>query len=83
MPLSVSQVRALDREPDHDPALQPDDGTAPARLGTLLANVGDSATIVATADADATYGTEERDLINELKANFNALAAAVADLARE
>ncbi len=34
-------------------------------------------TDVATADADVTYGTLERDLINELKANFNALLAAL------
>ena len=34
-------------------------------------------TDVATADADATYGTEERDLINELKTNLNALLAAL------
>lgn len=31
---------------------------------------------VVTADADATYGTAERDLINELKSKFNLLLAA-------
>lgn len=30
---------------------------------------------VATADADATYGQPEADLINELKAQVNALLA--------
>jgi hypothetical protein len=30
---------------------------------------------VATADADATYGQPEADLINELKAQLNALLA--------
>lgn len=33
----------------------------------------DEVALVATADADATYGTPERDLINELKARLNDL----------
>lgn len=36
-----------------------------------------TSTDVATADADATYGTEERDLINETKTVFNLLRADV------
>jgi hypothetical protein len=32
---------------------------------------------VATANADATYGTPERDLINELKTQLNALLASL------
>lgn len=38
--------------------------------GTTVANV-------ATADADATYGQPEADLINELKTKVNALLAAL------
>lgn len=34
---------------------------------------------VATADADATFGTAERDLINELKAQLNALLQELRD----
>lgn len=34
---------------------------------------------VATADADATYGAPEQTLINELKAQFNALLTALQD----
>ena len=39
--------------------------------GKALSAVAD----VATADADGTYGTPEADLINELKAQLNALLA--------
>ncbi len=40
------------------------------------ASAGAASTVsVATADADATYGTEERDLINEIKADVNTLVA--------
>lgn len=39
----------------------------------------DNIAAVATADADATYGTAERDLINELKAQFNALLTELQD----
>lgn len=51
----------------------------------ITANAGSQAdpaaltsTDVATADANAVYGAEERDLINELKADFNLLRADVA-----
>ena len=83
MALSSAQVRAMDREGNHDPALTPDDGGLPVLLGTLLANLGDAAVVSVTADADGTYGQPEADLINELKANLNALVLAVQALARE
>jgi len=48
------------------------------------ATVADAAALtsteVTTADADATYGTEERDLINEIKADYNLLRADVSAL---
>lgn len=82
MALTAAQVRALDREGNHDPALQPTDGSGPVSLGTLLADIGDAATLSVQADADATYGAPEQALINELKANLNALVSAVQALAR-
>jgi hypothetical protein len=39
--------------------------------GADVANATASTLEITTADADATYGTPERDLINELKADFN------------
>lgn len=39
-----------------------------------------TSTDVAAADADATYGTEEQALINELKSDFNALRADVTEV---
>lgn len=42
---------------------------------TLVGGVGSAVADVATADADATYGTEEATLINELKDQVNALLA--------
>ena len=46
-----------------------------SQQGTVL----QAATVaaVASADADATYGQPEADLINELKAQFNALRTAL------
>lgn len=46
-----------------------------ATTGKPLGSVAD----VATANADATYGQPEADLINELKAQFNALLAELRD----
>jgi len=45
----------------------------PALAGMPAAAVAD----VETADADDTYGVEERTLINELKAQVNALLASL------
>lgn len=39
--------------------------------------------LVTTADGDATYGQPEADLINEIKADYNALAAAFNALVAE
>ena len=51
--------------------LNPDEGAQRAgRRGPAVANV-------ATANADATYGQPEADLINELKTKVNALLAAL------
>ena len=83
MALTASQVRALDREGSHDPALVPDDGALPAQMGTILADIGDSLPVVATADAGGTYTAAEQALINELKTAVNALQGALAALARE
>jgi hypothetical protein len=41
--------------------------------GVDVANATASTLSITNPDADATYGTEERDLINELKADFNSL----------
>lgn len=45
----------------------------------LAREAGQAATVaaVATANADATYGQPEADLINELKTQFNALRTAL------
>lgn len=83
MALTAAQVRALDREGNHDPALRPEDGGLPVLLGTLLADLGDAGATVVTADADATYGQPEADLINELKVSVNLIIAQLAAFARE
>ena len=50
-------------------------------LGTVAVEdkTGASVADVATANADATYGTPERDLINELKTQVNALLTSLRD----
>lgn len=55
-------------------------------VSVTTANATVSAVAVTTADADATYGTEEQNLINELKADLNTLVTDVntsANLANE
>ena len=47
----------------------------PSALGAALASP-----LITTADADATYGQPEADLINELKADVNTLVARVNQL---
>ncbi|WP_341719940.1 hypothetical protein QQG74_09640 [Micromonospora sp. FIMYZ51] len=58
-------------------------GTRAAYYGTkpVLADAtqGGAVANVATADADATYGQPEADLINELKTKVNALLASLRD----
>jgi len=50
----------------------------PAWLGGRRVSLFNTAVAdVATADADATYGQPEADLINELKAQLNATLAAL------
>jgi len=46
---------------------------------TLLsyARTASAISLVGTANADGTYGAEEATLINEIKANFNALLVAL------
>lgn len=51
-----------------NPSLSLEGATTYADLGQ-----GSAVASVATADADATYGTEEATLINELKGQVNAL----------
>jgi hypothetical protein len=46
----------------------------------VAALAADASTNITTADADATYGQPEADLLNELKADVNALRATVLDL---
>jgi hypothetical protein len=75
--MTDGQMRALDEHAKTEPALQPRNAPRlPWLAGTELRAIGDAATLAVTADADATYGQPEADLINELKANFNALAQA-------
>jgi hypothetical protein len=52
-----------------------DDGHVPAEQlpGAAAATVAAAVDDVATADADATYGQPEADLVNEIKDQFNAL----------
>lgn len=47
----------------------------PNAAASRAGNQGDAVANVATADADATYGQPEADLINELKTKVNALLA--------
>lgn len=59
--------------------LTPGGGAGTPTLAGALRDVADDLSdlqvaTIATADADATYGTEERDLINEIKTALNAVA---------
>lgn len=47
----------------------------PAQAAKRAGGQGDAVANVATANADATYGQPEADLINELKTKLNALLA--------
>lgn len=47
----------------------------PAEAAMRSGAQGDAVANVATANADATYGQPEADLINELKTKLNALLA--------
>lgn len=49
--------------------------TGEVTKGAAVADGVASTVNVTTADADATYGTPERDLINEMKADINTLVA--------
>ena len=64
MSLTASQVRALDREPAHDPALQPDDGELPTAMGTVLADMADAIAAI----PDATDLATAQTLANGMKA---------------
>ena len=66
MSLTASQVRALDKEGDHDPALQPDDGEARTKMGTVLADMADAIALVPDGSDAATTQT----LANALKAEI-------------
>lgn len=66
MGLTAAQERALNRENNHDPALQPDDGTAPTDLGTVLADMADAIGAVPDASDLATAQT----LVNAIKAQI-------------
>jgi len=77
MTLTASQIRALNREPDHDPALNPDDGAARVRLGTILADLGDASGLVVVADASQQgVGYVQAD-VNEITDLANANKAAI------
>ena len=59
--------------------LTPGGGAGSPTLATALRDVADDlaglkVATIATADADATYGTAEADLINEIKTALNAVA---------
>ena len=61
--------------------LTPGGGAGTPTLATALRDVADDLSdlqvaTITTADADGTYGTEERDLINEIKTALNAVAGA-------
>jgi hypothetical protein len=66
MSLTAEQITALDREPDHDPALQPSDGSEPTRMGTVLADMADAIAAVPDASDLATAQT----LVNAIKAEI-------------
>lgn len=51
--------------------------SSPAKVFHSRASKPSAVSAVTLADADATYGTEERDLINALKAKVNELLLAL------
>lgn len=75
MALTARQVRILNDLPKYEPALRKGQLSAADQilLGDLLAKLempalaSAAASAVTQPAADATYGTEERDLINELR----------------
>lgn len=51
--------------------------SSPAKVYASRASKPSAVAAISLADADATYGNEERDLINALKAKMNELLAAL------
>jgi hypothetical protein len=70
--VQIHDVNGTDHVPDADTWHDALTGShSSLQQGADPSDVGTSSVSVDTADADAIYGTEERDLINELKADLN------------
>lgn len=88
MALTTRQKRILNELQDHMPELRKGQLAASEqiKLGDILDSMNIDAIVtatpaaVATANADATYGQPEADLINEIKAQFNLLRTLVDDI---
>ena len=88
MALTARQIRVLNDLSKYEPALRK--GALPVadqiQLGDLLNQIQMPALVSAAAPAitqlaaDATYGIEERDLINELRTSVIALVALVNEM---
>lgn len=88
MALTARQIRVLNDLSKYEPALRKGQLSSADQilLGDLLAKiempalVSAAAPTITVAAADSTYGTEERDLINELRTSVIALVALVNEI---